>query len=253
MPFVLAVLLLLLCAGIIYELNQSVLRIAHVQMYGADQSYADIATLAMQGKYLGLIPRDSTLFFPASRIRSDIIALHPDIAAVSIFRNGFTGLSIKVSDRVPIARWCGSTPLTTRGTFSSSTCYLFDASGFIFATTSALQPVNAFAVYEPLGDVADPLTSTLPNALDLPSTFDFARQLATLGGSVAGIAIRGDEVDDYLASGTRITYLLAHEQDAFTALVSAQKSVNLADSSIEYVDLRFNGRVYVKRQAVGKP
>ena len=252
----LSIIFVLLVAGIVYELRQETTRISQVQIYGADQSFADIATAAMQGYYLGLIPRDSTFFFPASHIRSDIISAHPDIAAVSIFRNGLTGLSIKINDRTPIARWCGLAPTDfapdpTNSHGSDEYCYVFDASGFIFAASStSTKPINTFTLYAPLeGDGLEPLRATIARAEELPATFDFARQLDTLGASVTYLVIREDEVDDYLASGTRITYVLGHEQDAFTALVSARENLNLSDGSIDYVDLRFDGKVYVKREA----
>lgn len=246
----LAVLFILLVAGIIYELNQSAVRISHITVYGADQSYADIATAAMQGKYLGLIPRDSTFFFPGSRIRADIISAHPNIAAVSLFRSGLTGLSLKVNERVAIARWCGA---GRSGPIASSTpegvgCYLFDASGFVYATTSDAQTVNTFVLYEPAPRGSEIIGSTLPNALKLPAVFDLARELGTFGSRVVSIVVRGDEVDDLLASGTRVTYVLGNEENAFTALTSARDSLNLADGSLEYIDLRFDGKVYLKKK-----
>jgi hypothetical protein len=215
----------------------------------------------LQGSYLGLVPRDSTFFFPASGIRTDIINAHPDIAAVSLFREGFTGLSIKIHQRAAIARWCGLSPTrfdltasSTRsdlvsGHGSDEYCYVFDANGYLFAAaTSTMETVNNFALYGPLvGDTLEPLRATLIHADQLPSTFDFARQLDTLGGSVTRVILRGDEVDDILASGTRVTYVIGNEQNAFTALVSASAGLNLANGSLEYVDLRFDGRVYLKK------
>jgi len=254
----LCILLLLLFGGTLYELNQSAVRISRVTVYGADQSLADRAIVAMQGTYLGIIPRDSTFFFPASRIRTDIISTHPNIAAVSLFRNGLTGLSIKVNDRVAIARWCGASEGKSdfksespkSDFFSDANCYVFDASGYIYAAASTTtETINSFALYAHLvGDTLEPLRATLVHADQLPSTFDFARQLDTLGGSVAQIILRDDEVDDILTSGTRITYVLGHEQDAFTALVSARENMNLTDGSLEYIDLRFDGKVYIKKR-----
>ncbi len=242
----LAIVILLSAAAVLYELRLPATRISHITVYGADQSFADIATTAMQGKYLGIIPRDSTFFYPASRIRADIISAHPDIAAISIFRNGLTGLSIKVNERVAIARWCGLAP--TAGV--EEYCYVFDANGFIFGTAATTtETVNAFTLYAPLeGDAQEPLRATLANADSLPGAFDFARELKTLGSPVVRVIIRGDEVDDMLASGTRITYVLGNEQNAFTALVSARDNLNLTDGSVEYVDLRFGGKMYLKKK-----
>lgn len=240
------VLLLLLLAAADYGLWQSSVRISRIEVYGADASFTAYAKEAMQGSYLGIIPRDSIFFFPESRIRADILADHPDIAAVSIFRNWFTGISIKTSERVPIARWCGLAP--TAGV--EEYCYVFDANGYIFAAAaSSTQTINPFSLYAPLvGETLEPLRATIAHAEKLPTVFDFARQLDTLGSPVNKVVIRNDEVDDYLVSGTRISYVLGHENNAFTALVSARENLNLADGSLDYVDLRFDGKVYLKKK-----
>lgn len=242
------ILFCIVLAAILHGFWQSPVRISRVVVYGADQSFAALATSTMQGSYFGIIPRDSTFFFPAPSIRSGIIAEHPDIAAVSIFRNGLTGLSIRVDYRVPIARWCGLAP--TEGV--DEYCYLFDANGFVFAAADVVatstQIVNNFALYAPLeGETLEPLRASLAHAEKLPAAFDFARQFAALGAPVVRIIVTGDEVSDVLASGTRITYVLGNEQNAFTALTSSRTNFNLTDGSVEYIDLRFDGKVYVKK------
>lgn len=252
------ILLGLVAGMLVWGLNQSSVRISRITVYGADQSFSDIAARAMQGSYLGLIPRDSTFFFPASRIRADIINVHPDIAAVSLFRNGLTGLSVRVDTRVAIARWCGASEKKSdfedsdvKSDFQSdANCYVFDASGYIYAAAaSTTETINSFALYAPLvGDTLEPLRATLVRADQLPAAFDFARRLGTLGSPVTRVILRDDEVDDMLASGTRITYVLGNEENAFTALVSADESLKLSSGSVEYVDLRFDGKVYVKRK-----
>lgn len=200
----------------------------------------------MDGRYLGVIPRDSVFFFPEGRIRADILASHNDIAAVSIVRKGFDGISIQADYRVPIAQWCGLSP--TSGV--EEYCYVFDASGVIFsAVSTTTQTIHAFTLYAPLeGEALEPLRATIANADTIPTVFDFARQLTVFGSSVVSIGIHDGEVDTTLASGTRITYVLGREQEAFTALVSARENVNLADGSVVYADLRFDGKVYLKKR-----
>jgi len=245
-----AVIFVLLVSALIWGVRQNAVCISHVNVFGADtlsasgkqESLATIATAAMQGNYFYLVPRSSTFFFPETKIRADLLVAHPDVAAVSMFRNGLTGLSINVAYRVPVARWCGSTFATSS---PSGDCYLFDANGFIFSTTSAMTPINSFRIFEPINN--SPIGSTLPNALAFPAAFNFARQLTTFGSPVSSIVFRTDEVDDYLASGTRVTYVLGDEQDAFTALASARANFNLADGSGQYVDLRFDGKINVKK------
>lgn len=229
-----------------YGLEQSAVRIQNVVVYGDDASLTDYAKRAMQGKYFDIIPRDSTFFFPASSIRANILADHLDIAAVSIFRTGFTSISLKPVARVAVARWCGLSPNLGADEY----CYVFDANGYVFApAASTTATINTFTLYAPLaGDASEPLRASIAHAEEIPTVFDFARELDTLGSPVKRVVIRADEVDDYLASGTRITYVLGHENTAFTALVSARDSLNLADGSIEYIDLRFDGKMYLKRK-----
>ncbi|MBI2025219.1 hypothetical protein HYT04_00310 [Candidatus Kaiserbacteria bacterium] len=237
------ILFMLLLAAAIYGLQQNAVRISHIEV-SEDVSLSAYATRAMQGHYFGVIPRDSIFFFPEERIRADILASYNDIAAVSVSRNGFTGISIKADYRVPIARWCGD---ATRLNLVAD-CYVFDTDGFIYSTTTTTQPINSFVVYEALPADAEPVGSTLPFSKNFPAIFDFARQLSTLGSPVISVSIHDGEVDHVLASGTRVTYVLGRERDAFTALVSARDNINLANGSVDYVDLRFDGKVYLKKK-----
>ncbi|MFZ2500634.1 MAG: hypothetical protein WAW90_01445, partial [Minisyncoccia bacterium] len=145
-----SILFCIVSGALVYGLWQNGVRISNIVIYGADplligkqESFINAATVAMQGSYLGIIPRDSIFFFPASDIREAIITEHPDIAALSIFRKGFTGLSIKVVYRVPVARWCGVAPAA-----GATDCIVFDANGFIYATTTEVSPLNTFVIYE---------------------------------------------------------------------------------------------------------
>ncbi len=243
---VLIILILVLLGAAVYGLRQSAVRISHVEVFGGDPTLATYASETMQGSYFGLIPRDSIFFFPAQNIRAKILAANSDIAAVSIFRSGLSSLSININLRAGIARWCGLA--SAFGT--ASECYVFDDSGLIFAiSASTTQTINPFSVYAPLtSSTSNPLGASIASAEELPATFDFARRLATLGALVSSIVIHNGQVDDYVASSTRITYLLGEEQNAFTALVSSNNNFNLSDGSVDYVDLRFDGKVYLKKR-----
>ena len=263
--FIAACVLSVFAAGAaVYGLWQRPVRISRVVVYGADQSLASVVTAVLRGTYFGIIPRDSAFFVPENDIRARVLSAHPEIAAVSVFRDGLTGLSVRADRRVPIARWCGASRPGIAASAASSTpaaaaaegCYLFDAQGFVYAsmdsTSSPQAPsdaaVNPFSVYEAVATTGSPIGTTLPHADRFPLAFDFARQLSVFGSPASAVVLRGDEADDYLASGTRITYVLGREQDALAALTSARANLDLADGSLEYVDLRFPGKMYVKRK-----
>ncbi len=272
------ILALIILGAVVYGLWQPGVRISRIEVTNADASLVAMAEAAMRGTYFGIIPRNSIFFFPAPLIHKSILSAHTGIAAISLSRNGFTGLSIKANHRVPIAQWCGSSSTSTSPSISpryeiiptvSGHCYLFDASGFVYATATEAKgisagagqsgsntPLTPFVLYSSL-EVEDPsfIGATLKDANRLPAVFDFARQLGALRSPVSTVVIRADEVDFFLAgspssvaTGPRITFLLGDEQNAFTALVSAKDKLNLSDTTLQYVDLRFPGKIYLKRQ-----
>ncbi len=248
----LVLLVLILLGALLWGFRQPAVRIARVDVVAGNPSLASYATSTMSGFYLfGLVPRDSFFFVPEDTMRHAILADHPDIAAVSISRESLTALSIRAIARTAVARWCGSAPPANMASSTSGTenCTVFDPNGFLFEPFSSTTPtLNPFAFYEPLAaSSTDALGRTLPSADQLPSAFDFARRVAVFGSPVVRVVVRGGEVDDYLGSGTRVTYVLGDEQNAITALVSASAGLNLADGSLEYVDLRFDGKVYLKK------
>lgn len=237
---------IILCIGVLYGLQKPGVRISHIEVVGADPSLIAMAQEVMQGSYGWIVPRDSIFFFPESSIRARIINQREDIAAISISRKGFTGLTMKADTRVPVAPWCGLAP--TEGV--EEYCYLFDPNGFIYTTSAtSTQTLNNFKLYAPLeGDSQEPLRATIAGADRLPGVFHFARELTSLGSPVGAVIVRGNEVHAVLASGTRIVYVLGHEQEAFTALVSAKNNLNLTDGSLDYVDLRFGAKMYIKKR-----
>jgi len=246
----LAVLLVVIIGTLIWLAWQPYFRISSIEVFDADQSLAIYAKNALAGSYFGIVPRDSYFFVPESKIRTEILEANPQIAAVSIFHAGATSLSIKVSERVPIARWCGATYDESASTSPQAiNCYLFDASGYLYATATSDTGLNSFAVYQSLtASSSDPIGATLASASALPDAFAFARSLNDFGSPVESVVVRSDEVDDLLASGTRITYVLGQEQQAYSALDSAKSTMDLSDGSVAYVDLRFPGDIYVKQE-----
>lgn len=259
--FLALLLALLALAGAVWGLHQPELRITSLTVTGTEHllpgpAPLDLARAALARSSWELIPRDSALFFAGHYVRAAILAAHPEIAAITMTRHGFSTMEIRIAPRTAVGLWCGLAP--TEGVVPY--CYLYDPNGFVYAavpeadasSTAPLPPpdtLNPFALYAPLvGDAQEPLGATIARAAQLPDALAFGRRLGDLGSPVTAMVVRSDEVDDALASGTRVTYVIGHEQEAYSALVSAQKDLNLTDGSLEYVDLRFAGKVYLKKR-----
>ena len=65
--------------------------------------------------------------------------------------------------------------------------------------------------------------------------------------NVVSVEIRGDEADLYTPHGTRVTYILGNEEKAAALAASAFPTLNIQGGQLAYVDLRFEGKVYIKR------
>jgi hypothetical protein len=83
---------------------------------------------------------------------------------------------------------------------------------------------------------------------ELPDILVFVKELKSLNLLPVSLAVRGDEADLFLPSGTRLTYVIGDEESALALLATTYTELNLADGSILYVDLRFPGKVYLKRR-----
>ena len=257
----LALLAVTVAGALIWLLWQPYLRISRITVDAGDPSLSTIASSALTGTYFGIVPRNSTFFAPESAMRALILGAEPGIAAVSIYHTGIASLGIRAIARTPVGRWCGASP------DSAGQCWLFDGNGFIYApapvsatsTASSSVPIEAgevplndfflYASATPQASLPFPQGATIAEAAALPAAFDFARQLASFGSPVVGVYLHDGEADDTLASGSVVLYLLGQESPAFTALSSARAQFNLSDGSVQYADLRFPGKIYLKAAA----
>ena len=249
---------LLMVGAILYVLWLPSMRISVVtaEGYGNTDALETLASAELKGAYHGIVPRNSFFFYPERSIRAVILENYPAIAAVSVSRTGFSSLSLKASARVSAFWWCG---IPENLSARIGNCYEADAEGFIFEKTvdvfaevaTSSEKNQTLHVYADLETASTsdryPLRSRVQGAKALPDVLKFVRAVQALGIPVASIAIRGDEGDLFVEPSTRITYVIGHEREAEKNVAAALKGLNLVDGSLEYVDLRFDGKVYLKR------
>ncbi len=243
---------LVLCVLVIglalFGLWRPEVRISTVEAAGMrdEEGVEKIVTDALTGTNHFVIPNDSFFFYPEQQIRAKVMEAYPRIQSLSVVRNGFTGLSLSSVDRETAFIWCGLPEETTRN------CYEADAHGFIFMQAQEVGTTSAYLLvrgYLESGTSTDmyPLRSRVIGYEHLPKILSFTQSLEAFGTPIELASIRNDEVDLYARSGTRITYVLGQEVQALKDARAALPALNLMDGSVEYVDLRFDGKVYLKR------
>lgn len=237
-----------LCALALYLIWLPALRIQDVAVQGphADEAVARVQQ-GITGTHALVVPRNSLFFIPEQRIRADILNAYPDVETVSFSAHGLTTLVLTLTPRTPVFSWCGVDETALGGCFSAT------AEGFVFAPQfdTGAPGGEILRVYAPLDrDVRDsPIRAHVIEASRIPEALRFVEALRALGIDVVSLFIRGDEADLRTASGFRITYVLGHEQDAITVATSIFPEHLRVDGEAQYVDLRFPGRAFFKREA----
>lgn len=235
---------------VIYGLWRPEVRIQRVEAGTIANSEAveSLAYEEMEGTRYYIIPNNSFFFYPEQKIYSRILEAYPRISSLDISRNGFTGLTISAVDRSAAFLWCG---LPTAETFTE--CFETDEHGFIFAKANTLATTSSLLLVR--GDIntasttdSYPLRARVVGFESLPQILSFVQSLETFGTPLTEVSIRGDEVDLFAESGTRITFVLGQEEQALKDARAALPTLNLMDGSIDYIDLRFDGKVYLKRK-----
>lgn len=231
----------------IYGLWRPEVRISKVQ--AANEGVAALAKEKLQGRYYQVLPRDSFFFYPEGEIREAVMTEHPEVVSVSVSREGFDTLSITTSERRASMRWCGTPGEAALG---GTVCYEADADGLVFrraleeATTTP-----ALRVYAELDTASStdayPLRAKVVGSERMREVLRFVTDVQSLSVPVRSLSIRGDEADLYTEGGTRLTYVIGAEAEARESAQASFSKLNLLDGSVEYVDLRFPGKVYVKR------
>jgi hypothetical protein len=224
------------------------LRVTDVKVAGPDaESIRTIAESSLQGTHVFIVPRNSIFFLPESHMRKRILLEHPHIVAVSFKSAGLQGIEVLPVLRSSAFLWCGP----SYGE-KLQTCFSADADGYVFAPYQGTEPVASstllLKVYIPLeGDVLDPIRAHVGYASALPNSLRLAKSFRALGANISELAIRDDEADFYTLAGTRITYVIGREKEAAQLAASVFPQVKINDGTVEYVDLRFESKVYLRK------
>lgn len=247
-----AVFVVLSLAALIYAAWLPALRISSVVVSGPDaESIKAIAQEHLSGTHLFVVPRNSLFFIPEGKMRKAILAAHPNIVAVSFASNGLQSITVVPVERTPAFLWCGESKETAR-----ESCYSTDADGLVFAPYMSATPLASstllLKVYVPLeGGAYEPVRAHVGYASMLPHALLLAKTFRALGADSAELVIRNDEADFYTSGGTRITYVLGKEDAAAQLAASVFPKLSLNDGSVEYVDLRFESKVYLRKEPTG--
>jgi len=243
------VLLVLLIGGSIALLWLPGWRITTIGVSGTQtlspEAITDVVNKDLSGTYIYLFPKNSILLYPKGTIVHDLSKAFPVLSDTSLSLQNLHTLTVTVTERTPIALWCGEEgdPITS--------CYLLDTNGLAYAGASQYSDNTYTQYYGPIA------TGTLPWQYLSGSQFQSLAALTQAingvvkGDSVTSVTVTpGGEVHMGFQSSFILLFLLSQNPsdvlNRFTLALTADPFTTHALSEVEYLDLRFGDKLYYK-------
>ncbi len=205
----------------------------------------------MQGTTFGFLHKDSTFMLDAESMAAGLREAFPRIEDVSVVRNGLRGMSVTVREREPKALWCGDVVPPQFEHASSSDvgrCYFMDRTAFIYA-----ERVDGF---EDLDRYYGSLERSNPIGQHYFTEEEFSKlctmreKLKEHDLEVASLLLVDErDMELYLvrhAARVIVPRSLSAETVVDRLVAALTSEAFDASRPLEYVDMRFETRVYVK-------
>lgn len=209
-------------------------------------------------KYLKLFSKNSIFLYPKKIIETKLADDFKRIETVSIKSKGLKTLIVSMAERKPDSLWCfgdssedGNVPKNE----NSGKCYFLDKEGVVFSEAPDFSGSTFLRYYGLLDDIEQPIGENYMTSEKFREVSRFIDSLEILGIKVA--TFRAESESDYeidLKNGIKI--ILDDKQPFDKILENIQSILTEVDlkkeyspnnpPKINYVDLRFGNKVYLK-------
>lgn len=208
-------------------------------------------------KYFKLFSKNSVFLYPKKIIGIKLADDFKGIETVSIKSKGLKTLIVSMVERKPNSLWCfnesedGNVPKNE----NSGKCYFLDKEGVVFSEAPDFSGNSFLRYYGLLDDVEQPIGENYMSSEKFKEVSRFIGSLEILGIKVA--TFRAESENDYeidLKNGIKI--ILDGKQPFDKTLENIQSILTEVDlkrdyspsnpPKINYVDLRFGNKVYLK-------
>lgn len=246
---VLTVLLLLLGGSIVGLSWLPQMRITAATIEGANSlstSTLESSVLkALSGTYGHVFPKNNVLLYSKEVIVQSLLAQYSPLKSASVKLEDFHTVRVTVTERTPVALWCGTEPDIV------APCYLLDDSGAAYAPSADYSGDVYLRYYGSLS------TSTVPERyLGVRQFEELQALIRALGQSVSTDTPQTIAVDEHadvhvtFTSGFVLLFSLTEDEgltrNRFTLALKSSPFKGHSLSEFQYLDLRFGDKLYYK-------
>ena len=214
-----------------------------VRPLASSMSVKEIVQENLDEKIWQVIPQKSFLLVPLEKIRKEILERFPEIKEVVISKKIPNLLIVEVSERQSIGIWCQTESTTTEPVIRQ--CFCLDKEGIIFRESPLISGSFILNIFNFKKEPA-----VLGEKVASPEMVDFI--LKTAQGLFLKIdnfeIISPEDLRARTSDGWQIyfnpTYSANRQINALKTVLKEKIKENA--NSLEYIDLRIDGRVYYK-------
>lgn len=217
----------------------------------------------VEGEYGRLFSKRNIFIVPTKAIERELTERFLRLKEVDVYREGAHTLVVSSVERQPAGIWCetvaGGAAEADGTTGSSTGCYYIDGEALAFAPAPKLLGTT-FTTYErafPSQVIGARLTAqdhfvVLRGFADSLASLGFVVQRATWKDDAIDLLVRATVTDDAYARLVLKVPLVPPYDTAFSNLASVtrtpqQETPALVVAGIDYIDLRFEHKVFFKR------
>jgi len=210
-------------------------------------------------KYLWLIPKTNVLLYPEKYLTKTISAKFQRFNTVEFHRENWSTLVVDVTERKNVYLWCDALPSVAGGI--NQNCYYVDDHGYIFSRSPSFSGNVYFVFYGTYlwGENESPVGKKLFDDTYFRDVIRFKEGIASKELVPSGFITYSTGVSAFLLSprfdDTKQKIVFTKSQELATlfdnlslALTSVDLRKQLADSfsTLQYIDLRYDKKVYYK-------
>jgi cell division septal protein FtsQ len=235
-------LFVILIALVSYVSHRSSIRISQVELSGGVLVSQDKLTEEVlnftSGSYFWLFPKNNIFLYKKTNLEQDLKEKFPRIDTLKIERKNFHTLLVTITERKPIAQWCGE--------LGSDRCYFIDDLGTVFAESPSFSGDAYFKYY-----------GVMSTSTKFSEVSDFIENVRSLGLKPQYLLFKDDNSYSLSISGGGQIYF--DDREPFTKtfenlnllLKNLLQNPDVAKSGVgnlpvEYLDLRFGNKLYYK-------
>jgi len=247
-----------LLAGLIYfSIWSPVLRVNKIEIksekepvYYENNEIIKIAEEKLKNKIFGIIPKNTIILAPIKGIKNAVLDIFPEIKQINISRNlsdfSNIGLIVNIEERRSIGIWCKAENRTSTSTEKIiNECFQIDKDGVIYRKSLLVKSDSVLNIYSLRNQSAVIRDLVVPLEI-INFILEAKEKTPVLISDLYFISI--EDLRGTTSLGWQVYFNPAYSIDSqIKALETILDEQIKGDyKSLEYIDLRIEGRVYYK-------